>query len=166
MTAPGRERSTARTQPVAFGQQAAASPSFARASVESRGQSTLEIDAPTPALVEGPVDAVVDERSAAVGIDCSGDAVVMPQARMPASGRAPDMTLIAAIAPQAPSLEEMVNADRERALAKGRHNDAAPLATESRPEGLPLQGSVDAIAQRIYHRLKRRLQSDRERMGG
>lgn len=161
MSAPGRERSTGRAQ-----KPSAAKVAFVRAGVEAQGQSTLEIDVPTPALVGGPVDAVVDERRAAVGIDRSGDAVLMPQARMPAPGRAPDMTLVAAIAPQAPSLEEMVNADRERALAKGRRNDAAPLAAESGPEGLPLQGSVDAIAQRIYHRLKRRLQSDRERMGG
>jgi len=29
-----------------------------------------------------------------------------------------------------------------------------------------IEGSVDAIAQRIYHRIRRRIQSDRERFGG
>jgi hypothetical protein len=29
-----------------------------------------------------------------------------------------------------------------------------------------IEGSVDAIAQRIYHRIRQRIQSDRERFGG
>ena len=29
-----------------------------------------------------------------------------------------------------------------------------------------IDGSVDAIAQRIYHRIRRRIQNDRERFGG
>jgi len=29
-----------------------------------------------------------------------------------------------------------------------------------------IEGSVDAIAQRIYHRIRRRIESDRERFGG
>lgn len=80
------------------------------------------------------------------------------------SGMAVDMTVVAGIAPQAPSVEEMALAGHERPHAKGKKEGSG--GATGKTDALSLQGTVDSLAQRIYHRLKRRLQSDRERFGG
>lgn len=75
-----------------------------------------------------------------------------------------DMTVVAAITPQAPSLDDMASAG-SRPYLKGK-KDAPAKGAAQKTDSLSLQGTVDSLAQRIYHRLKRRLQSDRERFGG
>jgi hypothetical protein len=44
---------------------------------------------------------------------------------------------------------------------QNQHKEASDAVSHSK-----IEGSVDAIAQRIYHRIRRRIQSDRERFGG
>jgi hypothetical protein len=95
-----------------------------------------------------------------------------------------EMSIVAAVPPQPPSLE--ANGLATAHTKKHRHRGggapapaAAPAAEAAAPEaeGSPdggaqpmptsrIEGSVDAIAQRIYHRIRRRIASDRERFGG
>jgi hypothetical protein len=83
-----------------------------------------------------------------------------------------EMSIVAAIPPAPPPLEAMASpspaaGEAPRARRTGahapqpRHEEAHDVAGHSK-----IEGSVDAIAQRIYHRIRRRLQSDRERFGG
>jgi hypothetical protein len=45
--------------------------------------------------------------------------------------------------------------------AKSQDDEADEAVSHSK-----IEGSVEAVAQRIYHRVKRRMASDRERFGG
>ncbi len=76
-----------------------------------------------------------------------------------------EMTVVAGIAPQAPSLEDLATAGHDRPHAKGKQ-EAPARSGHGKTDALSLQGTIDSLAQRIYHRLKRRLESDRERFGG
>jgi hypothetical protein len=84
-----------------------------------------------------------------------------------------EMSIVAAIPPAPPPLESMGsgmaggNAPHARGKGHGhggqqnQHKEASDAVSHSK-----IEGSVDAIAQRIYHRIRRRIQSDRERFGG
>ncbi len=86
------------------------------------------------------------------------------------------MSIVAAIPQQPPSLESM--SELSAAHTRKHGGGAAAAAPEAGAdagggggENAPapsskIEGSVDAIAQRIYHRIRRRIASDRERFGG
>ena len=84
-----------------------------------------------------------------------------------------EMSIVAAIPPAPPPLESMgsgaTGGDAPHARAKG-HGHGGGHGQHKEGEGAvshsKIEGSVDAIAQRIYHRIRRRIQSDRERFGG
>jgi hypothetical protein len=83
-----------------------------------------------------------------------------------------EMSIVAAIPPQPPPLESM-GSGGEAAHARGRgrvgggeHHQAHDKEEGDRTSHSKIEGSVDAIAQRIYHRIRRRIQNDRERFGG
>ena len=86
-----------------------------------------------------------------------------------------ELSIIAAIPPQPPPLESsggMTGGDAPHARGKGAggHGGGGHAAKgkegEDQVSHSKIEGSVDAIAQRIYHRIRRRIQSDRERFGG
>ena len=79
-----------------------------------------------------------------------------------------EMSIVAAIPPRPPSMDDLVTADKPLTAAKKSAADHAADAKGGAGGGGAgkLEGTVDAIAQRIYHRIKRRLFSDRERFGG
>ena len=83
-----------------------------------------------------------------------------------------EMSIVAAIPAAPPPLESMgsgaTGGDAPHARGKGhghgghnQHKEGEGAVSHSK-----IEGSVDAIAQRIYHRIRRRIQSDRERFGG
>ena len=90
-----------------------------------------------------------------------------------ARAQAVEMSIVAAIPPAPPPLESMGTASRgadvphtrgrghAQDAAHGHHKEADDAVSHSK-----IEGSVDAIAQRIYHRIRRRIESDRERFGG
>lgn len=87
-----------------------------------------------------------------------------------ARAQALQMNIVAAIPPAPPALESMGaggGADSPHARSKGHghqsqeHKEHGDAVSNSK-----IEGSVDAVAQRIYHRIRRRIQSDRERFGG
>lgn len=130
-------------------------------------------DGASGALVSGPGGSAnaFDGKMAYVAVGADGQAQVVP-AKSPAAARLDprrsgtlDMTVVAAIPPSPPALEDLSVAGRDRPHAKGKKEGEAK-AQSQRSDSLSLQGTVDSLAQRIYHRLKRRLQSDRERFGG
>lgn len=85
-----------------------------------------------------------------------------------------EMSIVAAIPAAPPPLESMgsgaTGGDAPRARAKGHGHGPGGQGHHKEGEGAvshsKIEGSVDAIAQRIYHRIRRRIQSDRERFGG
>jgi hypothetical protein len=107
-----------------------------------------------------------------VAVSANGEARVMGArgaarlTRQKQAGGSVDMTVVAGIAPKAPSVEELALAGHERPHAKGKKEGPAQGGAAGKTDALSLQGTVDSLAQRIYHRLKRRLASDRERFGG
>jgi hypothetical protein len=136
--------------------------------------------AATRAIGNGP-------QSLYVAVDQSGKAgVVDPKTAFMRDVRhSVNMSIVAAVPPSPPSLDAM--ADLSQAHARHRHHHhggggaphpaAAPAAEAAAPEAggggdtaptpsSKIEGSVDAIAQRIYHRIRRRIASDRERFGG
>ena len=108
-----------------------------------------------------------------IAMSSAGAAGTVPaSAAARARAQAIEMSIVAAIPPAPPPLETMgssagpAEAPRARRgqaqdAAHGRHKEAEDAVSHSK-----IEGSVDAIAQRIYHRIRRRLQSDRERFGG
>lgn len=82
-----------------------------------------------------------------------------------------EMSIVAAIPPSPPPLESMGSWSGSPAYAEPRarqkkahaqhHKEGADAVSHSK-----IEGSVDAVAQRIYHRIRRRIASDRERFGG
>jgi hypothetical protein len=88
-----------------------------------------------------------------------------------AKAEAVEMDIVAAVPPPPPPIESMGGSEVD---ATGTRSQGAPAATKAESEGTgtdsvstsKLEGSVDAIAQRIYHRIRRRMESDRERFGG
>jgi len=109
-----------------------------------------------------------------IAMSSSGAAGAVPAAaaaRVP--GPSVEMSIVAAIPPAPPPLESMSSVPRgaeaphARVRAQPPH-DAQGHAKESEDavSHSKIEGSVDAIAQRIYHRIRQRIQSDRERFGG
>ena len=85
------------------------------------------------------------------------------------------MSIVAAVPPSPPSLESMASMSgasggtahvEPRAKKHGQHADGEGKSADERVSHSKIEGSVDAIAQRIYHRIRRRIASDRERFGG
>jgi hypothetical protein len=90
-----------------------------------------------------------------------------------ALAQAIEMSIVAAAPPAPPPLASMSSSASAAAAAGAAGIGAAQVAGRAvaKPAEVAvshsrIEGSVDAIAQRIYHRIRRRLQSDRERFGG
>ena len=86
-----------------------------------------------------------------------------------ALARSVEMRVVAAIPPSPPPLHAMgstVARDHPQVLARHRHAPGTDAKGEEAANQSRIEGSVDAIAQRIYHRIRRRIASDRERFGG
>jgi hypothetical protein len=89
-----------------------------------------------------------------------------------ARAQAVEMSIVAAIPPAPPPLESMSSATRAaeaphaRGKGLGDHGSQGQAKDTDDVSHSKIEGSVDAIAQRIYHRIRRRIQSDRERFGG
>ena len=91
-----------------------------------------------------------------------------------ARAQAMEMSIVAAVPPAPPPLAAMsastIGAGAPHAQGSGPAGQDAARAhykgAEDAVSHSKIEGSVDAIAQRIYHRIRRRLQSDRERFGG
>ena len=89
-----------------------------------------------------------------------------------ARAQALEMSIVAAIPPAPPPIETMgsgaTGGDAPHARHRG-HGHGGGGEQKDASEGVSqskIEGSVDAVAQRIYHRIRRRIQSDRERFGG
>src|SRR6266851_1998510 len=82
-----------------------------------------------------------------------------------------EMSIVAAIPPAPPPLE-LTGKGGDAPHARGQHHQGQGGGQSEHKEASDqvshskIEGSVDAIAQRIYHRIRRRIQSDRERFGG
>jgi hypothetical protein len=82
-----------------------------------------------------------------------------------------EMSIVAAIPPAPPPLE-LTGKGGDAPHARGQHHQSQGGGQSEHKEASDqvshskIEGSVDAIAQRIYHRIRRRIQSDRERFGG
>jgi hypothetical protein len=86
-----------------------------------------------------------------------------------ALGRSVEMRIVAAIPPSPPPLHAMGSASvsaQPQALARHRHAPGEGSKPDEAVNQSRIEGSVDAIAQRIYHRIRQRIASDRERFGG
>jgi hypothetical protein len=81
-----------------------------------------------------------------------------------------EMRIVAAIPPSPPPLQAMgggsSSASHTQVLARHRHAPGGEAKADEAVSQSRIEGSVDAIAQRIYHRIRRRIASDRERFGG
>jgi hypothetical protein len=80
-----------------------------------------------------------------------------------------EMRIVAAIPPSPPPLHSMGSGPapaRPQVLARHRHAPGGEHKGDDAANQSSIEGSVDAIAQRIYHRIRRRIASDRERFGG
>lgn len=86
-----------------------------------------------------------------------------------ARAQALQMSIVAAIPSAPPALDSMGSGGADSPHARSK--DHGHQGHEQKEHGdavsnSKIEGSVDAIAQRIYHRIRRRIQSDRERFGG
>jgi hypothetical protein len=126
------------------------------------------------AMLPVPAPAIAAAGPAFIAMSSAGAAGAVPAATAArARAQAIEMSIVAAIPPAPPPLSTMSSAvagpgaplARGRGpgqeAAAGRQKEAEDAVSHSK-----IEGSVDAIAQRIYHRIRRRLQSDRERFGG
>jgi hypothetical protein len=85
-----------------------------------------------------------------------------------------EMNVVAAVPPSPPPLEAMAQLSPVHTKGKAAGGGAAAAeggedAGGGDAQAMPtsrVEGSVEAIAQRIYHRIRRRIASDRERFGG
>jgi hypothetical protein len=83
-----------------------------------------------------------------------------------------EMSIVAAAPPIPPPLAKSSSAAASPASGLSPSGAAQAITRAFRKQAedavshSEIEGSVDAIAQRIYHRIRRRLQSDRERFGG
>jgi hypothetical protein len=125
-------------------------------------------------LAAMPAQPAVSAAPAYIAMSRSGAAGAVPAtAAARAQEQSVEMSIVAALPPAPPPLESMSSATRgaEAPHARGRaqpQQDAQghPKESEDAVSHSKIEGSVDAIAQRIYHRIRRRIQSDRERFGG
>jgi hypothetical protein len=144
--------------------------------------AAAEASRPVPSRLDGlgavlpvPAPAIAAGGPAYIAMSSAGAAGAVPApAAARARAQAIEMSIVAAIPPAPPPLSTMSSSSVPGAgapLARGRGpgQDAAPGGQKEAAEAVShskIEGSVDAIAQRIYHRIRRRLQSDRERFGG
>jgi hypothetical protein len=109
-----------------------------------------------------------EEKRALVAMARSGAAGAATAARALASSV--EMSIVAAIPPSPPPVASTSHALEPVHPRHAPHSQAAqgrrdPEDAESTSRS-KIEGSVDAIAQRIYHRIRRRIENDRERFGG
>ena len=89
------------------------------------------------------------------------------------------MSIVAAVPPAPPPLESMGGGSgfggtsaqahyepRAKKHGAGHGHEGGGKSADEGTSHSKIEGSVDAIAQRIYHRIRRRIASDRERFGG
>jgi hypothetical protein len=89
------------------------------------------------------------------------------------------MSIVAAVPPAPPPLESMGSGSgfggtsaqahyepRAKKHGAGHGHEGGGKSADEGTSHSKIEGSVDAIAQRIYHRIRRRIASDRERFGG
>lgn len=122
-----------------------------------------------------PSTAAVAAGPAYIAMSKAGAAGPVPAANAArARAQAMEMSIVAAVPPAPPPLAAMsastIGAGAPHAQGSGPAGQDAARAhykgAEDAVSHSKIEGSVDAIAQRIYHRIRRRLQSDRERFGG
>jgi hypothetical protein len=130
-------------------------------------------DLAAPLAATSPAPTRSADAPAYIAMSSSGAAgAVSGSVAARARSQAVEMSIVAAIPPAPPPLESMSSLARggeaPHARSRGAHQvsqghakDADDPVSQSK-----IEGSVDAIAQRIYHRIRRRIQSDRERFGG
>ena len=157
---------------------AAAAPAQAQFSGAGALASSAGAEASTRAFGNGP-------QSVYVAFDRAGRAGTLdPKTSVLRDVRSSvDMSIVAAIPPQPPSMEQMAGLSQAHTRRHGHQGGGGGAAAagggapeaDASPSGggdavpMPaskIEGSVDAIAQRIYHRIRRRIASDRERFGG
>jgi hypothetical protein len=142
-------------------------------SAESMGGPARSFE-PLFASTATPAPAAAAAAPAYIVMSASGAAgAVSGTAASRSRAQAVEMSIVAAIPPAPPPLESMSSAPRggdaphargrapAQHAAHGQHKEAEDAVSHSK-----IEGSVDAIAQRIYHRIRQRIQSDRERFGG
>ena len=140
-------------------------------SAEAMSSVVRQLDAPAAPVVvasrepSGSAPAYIAMSSSGRAGPISGTAAARARAQ------AVEMSIVAAIPPAPPPLESMSSATRgagaPHARGKGTGDHAVQgQDTDDVVSHSKIEGSVDAIAQRIYHRIRRRIQSDRERFGG
>jgi hypothetical protein len=122
--------------------------------------SLVATGAATAATVSGPAYIAMNSQGAA--------GVTTGSAAARARAESVEMRIVAAIPPSPPPLETMSSSvqDAPHARGKGAQAQSQGDKKEDSVSASKIEGSVDAIAQRIYHRIRRRIQSDRERFGG
>jgi hypothetical protein len=127
-----------------------------------------------PLVSATPPPAASASAPAYIAMSSAGAAgAVSSSAAARARAQAVEMSIVAAIPPAPPPLETMSTATRgaeaPHARGRGHAHDAAHGHHKEADDAIShskIEGSVDAIAQRIYHRIRRRIESDRERFGG
>jgi hypothetical protein len=138
---------------------------LAPARFSSSAFAELSAPAPVAAKAEGP-------ETLYIAIDEQGRAGPVGEAALASAARrkidALQMSIVAAVPPAPPPLETMtIGAAAAPAPAHARRRPEKPGEKEDDAVShSKIEGSVDAIAQRIYHRIRRRIESDRERFGG
>jgi len=122
--------------------------------------------APTPAR-RGPetIYVAMDDQGRA------GPASADQVRRAHALARSVEMRIVAAMPPSPPPLHTMgsgapAHSAQAPVLARQRHAPGGEHKADDTSSQSQIEGSVDAIAQRIYHRIRQRIASDRERFGG
>ena len=123
-------------------------------------------------VASGPTAPSAGPETVYVAMDSSGRAGTVAGGQRSLSPSELSMRIVAAIPPSPPPLADMAAASSTHVEARPRHVRAGQGhgdEQKSGEEGMSrskMEGSVDAIAQRIYHRIVRRLETDRERFGG
>ena len=145
-------------------------------SAEKMSSLGRSLDALSTPLVSGtpPPAAATPTAPAYIAMSSAGAAGAVSSAMAArARAQAVEMSIVAAIPPAPPPLETMRTAARgaeaPHARGRGHAHEAAhghPKEGDDAVSHSKIEGSVDAIAQRIYHRIRRRIESDRERFGG
>ena len=148
------------------------------ASAEAMSSVARSLDVlPAPIASAASPSVLASAGPAYIAMSSSGAAGAVPsaaavKAHAQARAQSVEMSIVAAIPPAPPPLESMSSVARveaPRARGTGQAQDAAHGHQKEADDAVShskIEGSVDAIAQRIYHRIRRRIESDRERFGG
>ena len=125
------------------------------------GASLVDTGGAAAATVSGPAYIAMNGQGAA--------GLTTGSAAARAKADSVEMRIVAAIPPSPPPLESMSSTPQGAAAPHARGKGAQAHGQEQKDDSVSaakIEGSVDAIAQRIYHRIRRRIESDRERFGG